>query len=224
MRRQDPSEKAALGRTQPRSASCYWLLSETLVGEDRNTRNSRSSSPERLVCVSDDFDNPDSSTTNSHHRPPGEAFAMADIDVKVAQWKLVEVGRVVLIRSGPYTGKLAAIVEIIDHKRVLVDGPSTEENKIVPRHALPLAHATLTPFVIPKLPRAAGTGPVKKLWEKNEIDGKWAKSTIAQKTERAERRKNLTDFERFKVLRLKKQARYEVQKAHAKVRAAAPKS
>ncbi|EAW15692.1 60S ribosomal protein eL14 [Aspergillus fischeri NRRL 181] len=149
---------------------------------------------------------------------------MADIDVKVAQWKLVEVGRVLLIRSGPYTGKLAAIVEIIDHKRVLVDGPSTEENKIVPRHALPLAHATLTPFVIPKLPRAAGTGPVKKLWEKNEIDGKWAKSTIAQKTERAERRKNLTDFERFKVLRLRKQARYEVQKAHAKVRAAAPKS
>lgn len=43
---------------------------------------------------------------------------MADIDVQVAQWKLVEVGRVVLIRSGPYTGKLAAIVEIVDHKRV----------------------------------------------------------------------------------------------------------
>lgn len=49
---------------------------------------------------------------------------MADIDVKIAQWKLVEVGRVLLIRSGPYTGKLAAIVEIIDHKRVRL---STEE-------------------------------------------------------------------------------------------------
>lgn len=43
---------------------------------------------------------------------------MADIDVKVAQWKLVEVGRVVLIRRGPYIGKLAAIVEIVDHRRV----------------------------------------------------------------------------------------------------------
>ena len=43
---------------------------------------------------------------------------MADIDVQVAQWKLVEVGRVVLIRRGPFTGKLAAIVEIVDHKRV----------------------------------------------------------------------------------------------------------
>lgn len=75
----------------------------------------------------------------------------------------------------------------------------------MPRHVLPLAHATLTPFTIPQLPRAAGTGPVKKLWEKNEIDGKWAKSSFAQKTDRAERRKNLTDFERFKVLRLRKQ-------------------
>ena len=43
---------------------------------------------------------------------------MADIDVKVASWRLVEVGRLVLIRRGPYTGKLAAIVEIVDHRRV----------------------------------------------------------------------------------------------------------
>ncbi|KAJ5263419.1 Ribosomal protein L14 [Penicillium angulare] len=184
---------------------------------------------------------------------------MADIDVKLAAWKLVEVGRLVLIRSGPFAGKLAAIVEIVDHRRkeeeakgdmekdrpikgaghlertttettaalwdnlltvVLVDGPSGEEQKIVPRHVLPLAHATLTHFTIPQLPRAAGTGPVKKLWAKNEIDGKWAKSNFAQKTDRTERRKNLTDFERFKVLRLRKQARYEVQKSYAKVRAA----
>ncbi|KAJ5783924.1 uncharacterized protein N7518_009601 [Penicillium psychrosexuale] len=152
--------------------------------------------------------------------PLSTNFAMADIDVKVASWKLVEVGRLVLIRSGPFEGKLAAIVEIVDHRRVLVDGPSTEEQKIVPRHVLPLAHATLTHFTIPKLPRAAGTGPVKKLWAKNEIDGKWAKSTFAQRTDRSERRKNLSDFERFKVLRLRKQARYEVQKSHAKARAA----
>jgi hypothetical protein len=45
-------------------------------------------------------------------------FTMAEIDIKPAGWKLVEVGRVILLRSGPYTGKLATIVEIIDHKRV----------------------------------------------------------------------------------------------------------
>lgn len=43
---------------------------------------------------------------------------MADIELKLASWKLVEVGRVVLIRRGPYTGKLAAIVQIVDHRRV----------------------------------------------------------------------------------------------------------
>ncbi|KAI1914006.1 hypothetical protein LOZ53_000523 [Ophidiomyces ophidiicola] len=130
---------------------------------------------------------------------------MAQIDIKPSSWKLVEVGRVLLIRNGPYTGKLAVIAEIIDHKRVLVDGPSGQENKVVPRHALPLAQVTLTPFTIPKLPRAAGTGPIKKLWEKAEIDEKWAQSGYAKKREQQERRRNLTDFERFKVMRLKKQ-------------------
>lgn len=41
-----------------------------------------------------------------------------EIDIKPSTWKLVEVGRVVLIRRGPYADKLAAISEIIDHKRV----------------------------------------------------------------------------------------------------------
>ncbi len=43
---------------------------------------------------------------------------MGEVNIKVAQWKLVELGRVVFFTSGPYAGKLAAIVEIIDHKRV----------------------------------------------------------------------------------------------------------
>jgi len=50
---------------------------------------------------------------------PDQTFAMAtNADIKPAGWKLVEVGRVVYIRSGPYEGKLAAIVEIIDPGRV----------------------------------------------------------------------------------------------------------
>ena len=38
--------------------------------------------------------------------------------MKSSKWKLVEVGRIVLFNDGPYKGRLAAIVEIIDHKRV----------------------------------------------------------------------------------------------------------
>lgn len=150
---------------------------------------------------------------------------MSNVDIKASSWKLVEVGRVVQIRSGPYEGKLAAIVEIIDNKRVrscycemalaantevitfqaLVDGPSGKEGREVPRQAIPLDIVTLTPFVIEKLPRSAGTGPVRKLWEKAEIDQKWESSSWAKKREQQDRRKNLTDFERFKVMRLKKQ-------------------
>jgi len=43
---------------------------------------------------------------------------MGDAEIKASSWRLVEVGRVVLIHGGPSDGKLAAIVEIIDHKRV----------------------------------------------------------------------------------------------------------
>ena len=43
---------------------------------------------------------------------------MADIEIYASKWRFVEVGRVVLYTHGPYTGRLATIVEIIDHKRV----------------------------------------------------------------------------------------------------------
>jgi len=43
---------------------------------------------------------------------------MADIDILAARWPQVEVGRIVLFQSGPYAGKRAVIVEIVDHRRV----------------------------------------------------------------------------------------------------------
>jgi large subunit ribosomal protein L14e len=146
---------------------------------------------------------------------------MSSVDIKAAGWKLVEVGRVVTLRSGPSEGKLATVVEIIDPGRILVDGPSTKEGAVVPRQAIATSAVSLTPWVIPNLPKAAGTGPVKKLWEKHEIDKKWSESSWAKKREQQDRRRNLTDFERYKVMRLKKQARFEVLKAHAKIRATA---
>lgn len=62
---------------------------------------------------------------------------------------------------------------------------------------------------------------MKKLWEKDEIDSKWAESSWAKKRDQQDKRRNLSDFERFKVMRLKKQAAFEVRKAAAKVKAAA---
>lgn len=43
---------------------------------------------------------------------------MGDAEITTSAWRLVEVGRVVLFNEGAFEGRLAVIVEIIDHKRV----------------------------------------------------------------------------------------------------------
>lgn len=59
--------------------------------------------------------------------------------------------------------------------------------------------------MIPKVPLAAGTGSIKKSWKAADVDGKWSASSWAQSREKSKRRRELSDFERFKVLRLRKQ-------------------
>lgn len=91
--------------------------------------------------------------------------------------RFVEVGRVVLVNDGPSAGKLAVIAEIIDHNRALIDGPSTS----VPRQAFPYRKLILTPYTIAKLPRGAGSGAIKKAFEKSDVADKWAASAWSKK-------------------------------------------
>jgi large subunit ribosomal protein L14e len=86
---------------------------------------------------------------------------------------------------------------------VLVDGPSKDAP--VPRQAIALAKVSLTPIVIPKLPRAAGRGFIAQQWEKHEVEKKWAESSWSKKRAQFQKRRQLTDFERFKVMKLRKQ-------------------
>ncbi|ORY67428.1 ribosomal protein L14-domain-containing protein [Pseudomassariella vexata] len=147
---------------------------------------------------------------------------MGDANIVGSNWRMVEVGRVVLLQgNGPHTGRLAAIVEIIDHKRILVDGPSADAKLAVPRQALPTSEVLLSPFVIENLPRGIRQAGLKAAWEKAGIDAKWKESNWAKRKEQTERRQALTDFDRFKVMRLKKQRRFEQRKALAKVKASA---
>ncbi|GEQ68996.1 hypothetical protein JCM33374_g2666 [Metschnikowia sp. JCM 33374] len=115
--------------------------------------------------------------------------------VKTANWRLVELGRVVLVDNS----KLATIVEIIDQKR-----------------AIALAKVALTPVVLPKLPRGARTGTVAKKWAAADIDAKYAATPAAKKAAIRQKRASLSDFERFQVQILKKQRRYAVKKIAAK--------
>ena len=89
--------------------------------------------------------------------------------------------------------------------QALVDGPHSEKELVVPRHAASLSDVVLTAITIPKLPRATGTGKVRREWESSEVEKKWTQTSWAKKRAQRERRRQLTDFERFKVMRLKKQ-------------------
>ncbi|QDS69909.1 hypothetical protein FKW77_001274 [Venturia effusa] len=138
------------------------------------------------------------------------------------KWRSVEVGRVVLFsKPSLYAGKIAVIVEIIDHKRVLVDGPSEDATLAVPRHSAQLSNIALTSIVMEKVPRAIGHGPLAAKWKAQEIEKKWKGTSFAQSRDKSAKRKALTDFERFKVMRLRKQVRFEEKKALAKIRATA---
>ncbi|KAF8801743.1 hypothetical protein BYT27DRAFT_7215860 [Phlegmacium glaucopus] len=129
--------------------------------------------------------------------------------------RFVQVGRVVLLKSGPSAGNIAVITEIIDHNRAIIDGPTTN----VPRQSYQFKHLTLTPFCLTKFPRAAGSGVVKKQLEKEAIVEKWNKSGWATKRAAMEQRKTLNDFARFNVMLAKRQRRDIVRKAVAKTKA-----
>jgi len=104
------------------------------------------------------------------------------------------------------------ITEIIDHNRAIIDGPTTG----VPRQSFPYRHLTLTPIKLTKLPRAAGSGALKKQLEKEEIVEKWNKSSWAQKRAAVAKRRSQSDFARFSAMLEKKVRRDKVRKLLSK--------
>merc|ERR1711931_128066 len=112
--------------------------------------------------------------------------------------KFVEVGAVVYITLGHHKGKIAAIANVVDQNRILVDGPCTG----VPRVAVNLKQVQLTKFRI-NIPFGYRTGGIKKVWEKEDVSAQWAATTWAQKIASKARKAQLTDFDRFKLMKIK---------------------
>lgn len=69
--------------------------------------------------------------------------------------RFVQVGRVARINYGPLEGKLATIVDIINDKRVLVDGEGIQ------RQVIPIRRLQLTKQVL-KIGRGVTTGRLRK--------------------------------------------------------------
>ncbi|KAL7751333.1 hypothetical protein RI367_003193 [Sorochytrium milnesiophthora] len=131
------------------------------------------------------------------------AFSGTTATADVASTRFVQLGRVVLVTFGPDQGKIAVIAEIIDHNRVLIDGPTTG----VKRQPINFARIALTPLVVTRLPRGAKSNTVKKMVEAQGIVDKWTASSWGKKLAVRARRAQLTDFDRFKVMVLKKRLR-----------------
>ena len=112
--------------------------------------------------------------------------------------KFVEIGRVVVINYGPYAGKIAVIVDILNTTRVLVHGPKEG----VRRQEISLRRITLTDFKL-DIKRGIHKEALVKAITDYKLDDKFKESVYAKKIERRQKRANLTDFDRFKVMRLR---------------------
>lgn len=122
----------------------------------------------------------------------------------------MEVGRVVLINYGPEKGKLAAVIDIVDHNKCLVDGPSSG----VSRQVMSFSRIALTDLTV-KIQRSARPKTILAAWKEGDIEAKWAACSWAKKLASRKKRADLTDFGRFKVMVAKKQKTEIIQKKMA---------
>ena len=112
--------------------------------------------------------------------------------------RFVEVGRVIVINYGPLAGKLAVIVDILTTTKVIIQGLKGG----VRRQELSLRRVTLTDYKI-NIKRGAKREEVFKAIDEYKLDEKFKNTIFAKKCQLRQKRANLTDFDRFKVMRLR---------------------
>jgi len=113
--------------------------------------------------------------------------------------KLVELGRVVHVTTGPAAGNVGAIVDIIDAKRLLVDGPTMK------RQEVKLKDVFLTRIML-EITDVPSQKALREMWSKKLIDVRYKMTTHAKRIEKMSRRAACTDFQYFKVRCASRQA------------------
>ena len=112
--------------------------------------------------------------------------------------RFVEVGRVIIVNYGPLVGKLAVIVDILTTTKALIQGLKGG----IKRQELSLRRVTLTYYKL-DIKRGAKQAEVYKAIDDFKLEDKFKTSTFYKKNEIRQKRANLTDFDRFKVMRLR---------------------
>ncbi|TKR92629.1 hypothetical protein L596_007247 [Steinernema carpocapsae] len=112
--------------------------------------------------------------------------------------RFVEIGRVVYVSKGNDSGKLAVIVDVVDGRRALVDGPSSG----VLRSVRNFNDLYLTKFKV-AIQHGMRSINVKKAFDEAEIASKFAESAWAKKLAAKATKSQMTDFDRYKLMRAK---------------------
>ncbi|XP_050702034.1 60S ribosomal protein L14-like isoform X2 [Eriocheir sinensis] len=127
--------------------------------------------------------------------------------------KVVQIGRVIYLNEGPYRGKLAVIVDIIDCNKALIDGPCTG----VPRQAFKFSEMLLTKYLL-KINRSQRSKILRGVWEEAKIDEKFAESRWNKNLEKDVVRSNMTDFDRYKLGRARQSRNKILNRVHFHIR------
>lgn len=85
----------------------------------------------------------------------------------------------------------------------MIDGPTSG----VKRQEISLRRVSLTDFKL-DITRGVKSNDLKSIIEKFDLNTKWATTPYAKKIQRTAVRSKLTDFDRFKVMVLKKKVKY----------------
>ncbi|XP_045113806.1 60S ribosomal protein L14-like isoform X2 [Portunus trituberculatus] len=127
--------------------------------------------------------------------------------------KLIQIGRVVYLNEGPYRGKLAVVVDIIDCNKALIDGPCSG----VPRQAFKFSEMFLTKYLL-KINRSQRSKILRNAWEAEQINEKFAASKWNQNLEKEVVRSNMTDFDRYKLGRARQSRNRLLNRVHNHIR------
>lgn len=113
---------------------------------------------------------------------------------------LLELGRVVYINYGPLAGKPAVVVDIVNGSKVVIDGPGLG----IDRQVISVRRLELTKFKVGNFNKADRRSDLKRKIEEFDLVKRFNSCGVGKKIVKQEKRAALTDFDRFKVMVLKR--------------------
>jgi len=113
---------------------------------------------------------------------------------------LLELGRVVYINYGPLAGKPAVVVDIVNGSKVVIDGPGLD----IDRQVISVRRLELTKFKLGNFHKSDKRSELKKKIEEFDLLKRFSSCGVGKRIAKQHKRAALTDFDRFKVMVLKR--------------------